>query len=238
MNLSVKREIVDIRTNLNRETLVDRIVGLLEDRVLSGELLPGMRVSEAGIANEFGVSRVPAREALQRLQEMNLLRKTHLGREVAKLSIAEFREIYELKNVVEAFGAMKGAFLTTDQDLKKIQSVIRAIENCTKSGDLRRLRHLNIQFHNLLVYCSRNQKLIQTYLSLAKQVRWIASLSLFSPNRPQQSLEEHKAIFEAFKCRDGKRVRTLLEKHTNNSMERSLHQLELKEGKEKSERSG
>lgn len=224
----------DIKSNLNRETLVGRIVDVLEDRILKGELLPSTKLSEAGIAKEFGVSRVPAREALQRLQEMNLLRKTHLAREVVKFSLAEFRELYELKNAVESYGAMKGAYLATDQDIKKIQSVIQGMENCTKSGNLKRVKHFNLQFHDLLVYCSRNQKLIQTCLSLAKQVRWVASLSLFSPNRPEQSLKEHVAIFEAFKRRDGKKVRTLLETHTHNSMERSLRQLELKEKKEKS----
>ncbi|NIS61920.1 MAG: GntR family transcriptional regulator, partial [Proteobacteria bacterium] len=74
----------DITINLNRETLVDRIVDILEGRILTGELKPTAKLSEARVAKEFGVSRVPAREALQRLQEMNLVRKTRLGREVAK----------------------------------------------------------------------------------------------------------------------------------------------------------
>jgi DNA-binding GntR family transcriptional regulator len=70
----------DIKLNLNQETLVDRIVDILEDRILTGKLEPGTKLSEVGVANEFGVSRAPAREALQRLQEMNLLQKTYKGR--------------------------------------------------------------------------------------------------------------------------------------------------------------
>jgi len=222
----------NITLNLNRETLVDRIVTILEDRILAGELLPETKLSEVRVANEFGVSRAPAREALQRLQEMNLVRKTHFGREVAKFSLEEFREIHELKNVVGAFGAMEGALNATDQDLKKIQSVIDKMKGCANSRDLRQLRSLNFQFHDLLVYCSRNQKVIDTYSLLAKQVRWAASLSLSLPDRPLRSTQEHLSIFEAFKQRDAKKVRVLMEKHTNDSMERILSQLRSKEKKE------
>jgi len=222
----------NIKLNLNRETLVDRIVNILEDRILTGELLPGTKLSELGIGNEFGVSRAPAREALQRLQEMNLVRKTHFGREVAKFSLEEFREIHGLKNVIGAFGAMKGALNATEQDLKKIQSVIDKMKGYANSRDLRQLRSLNFQFHDLLVYCSRNQKVIDTYSLLAKQVRWAASLSLSLPDRPLRSTHEHLSIFEAFKQRDAKKVRTLMEKHTNDSMERILSQLRSKEKKE------
>lgn len=114
----------NIKFNLNRETLVDRIIDILEERILTGELSPRTKLSELGVANEFGVSKVPAREALQRLEEMNQVRKTHVARGVAEFSLEEFREINELKNVVEAFGAMKGALNANDQDLTKIQSVI------------------------------------------------------------------------------------------------------------------
>ena len=220
----------NIKLNLRRDTLVDRIVNILEDRILTGKLLPGTKLSEVGVANQFEVSRAPAREALNRLEEMNLVRKTHLSREVTEFGLEEFREIYELKNVVEAFGAMKGALNATDQDLNEIQSLVDKMKDCVNSKDFSDLRRFNVQFHDLLVYCSRNQKLIETYLSLAKQVRW-AALSLTLPHRPERSTEEHLAIFGAFTQRDAGKVRTLMESHTNASMERILSQLKSKEKK-------
>jgi len=219
----------NIKLNLSRETLVDRIVNLLENRILTGEFLPGTKLSELGVANEFGVSRAPAREALQRLQEMNLVQKTHNGREVAKFSLEEFREIYELKNVVEAYGAMKGTLKARDSDLRKIESVVNNMAKCLNSEDFEKIRVLNYQFHDLMVKCSGNRKLIENYLSLVKQVRWSAALSLGLPGRPKQSFEEHKAIFEAFKQRRAQHVRTLLETHSDNNMHRILLQLEEKE---------
>jgi len=219
----------DIKLDLNRQTLVDRIVEILENRILTGELEPKTKLSEAGVANEFEVSRSPAREALQRLEEMNLVRKTHLAREVVKFSHEEFREIYELKNVVEAFGAMKGALKATNRDLRKIQSVMKNVGKCLNSGEFEKLKHLNYQFHDLLVKCSGNEKLIETYFSLVKRVRWSTPFSLGLPGRTQQSFKEHQAIFEAFKQRRAQELRDLLETHSNNNMKRVLSQLEDKE---------
>ena len=223
----------NIKLNLTRETLVDRIVEILEDRILTGELEPKTRLSEIHVANEFRVSRAPAREALQRLEDMNLVRKTHFGREVVKFSYEEFSDTYELKNVVEAFGAMEGALKATNLYLKKIESVMKKMEKCLNSREFGKLRYLNYQFHDLMVTCSGNEKLITTYLSLVKQVRWATSLSLLLPGRPQNAYEEHQAIFKQFKQGEAEKVRSLLETHSNDNMERVLSQLEDKEGQKK-----
>ena len=228
------RNRVSVKLNLNRETLVDRIVEILEDRILSGELAPGSKLSELLVANEFGVSRSPAREALQRLEKMGLVRKTLLGREVAKFSLKEFREIYELKNVVEAFGAMKGSLNATNLEIKKIQSIINDMAKSLNLGELKKVKYLNYQFHDSLVKCSRNQKLIETYILLVKQIRWATPFSFDLPGRPQQSLSEHLAIFEAFKQGEAEKVRSLLEIHSYNNMERTLAQIKYKERKKDS----
>lgn len=214
------------RLTVHRETLVDRLVQLLQESILSGNLKPKTKLSEAQVAKEFGVSRAPAREALQRLEEMNLIRKNHLGREVAEFSSDEFQQIYELKNVVEAFGAMKGALKAKEEEMARIQSVLGRMEQCILSGDLTRLRYLNYEFHDLLVSCCQNKKLIETYQSLVKQVRWATSLSLELPARPEESFREHREIFEAFQHKDEEKVRVLLEMHSNANLNRILSRME------------
>jgi DNA-binding GntR family transcriptional regulator len=216
------------RLIVHRETLVDRLVHLLQESILSGDLKPKTKLSEAQVAKEFGVSRAPAREALQRLEEMNLIRKNHLGREVAEFSPDEFQQIYELKNVVEAFGAMQGALKAKEEEMTKIQSVLRRMEQCVASGDLTHLRYLNYEFHDLLVSCCENKKLIETYQSLAKQIRWATSLSLELPARPEESFREHREVFEAFQRQDAESVRVLLEAHSHANMNRILSQMEVK----------
>jgi len=220
---------MDIKVKLNRETLVDRIVDILEDRILKGGLRPRTKLSEIHVANEFGVSRVPAREALQRLEEMNLVRKNHLGREVVEFSREEYAQIHELKNAVEAFGVMKGALKASPQHLARMQSILRRMERYASDGDLARMKPCNYEFHDLLVSCCGNQKLFDTYLSLVKQVRWATTLSLQLPARLKEAFREHQKISEAFQRRDGVAARALIEAHSQESMQRVLSQMESME---------
>lgn len=211
-----------------RETIVDKLVQILQEKILSGQLKPKTRLSEAAVAKEFGVSRAPAREALQRLEEMKLIRKSHLGREVVDFSPDEFEEIYELKNVIEAFGAMRGCRKAQEEELTKIKSIIDQMEKCISKGDLTSLRHINYEFHDLLVSCCRNKILIDTYQLLVKQIRWATSLSLELPARPKDAFSEHKEIFEAFLHKDSERVRFLLEKHSEENLKRVVSQMKAK----------
>jgi len=227
---------VSFKLNSKRETFHEQILDILEDRILRGEYPPGTRLSEALVSQEFGVSRIPAREALLSLQEMNLVRKTHLGREVASISLEEFREIYELKNVIEAFGAMQGSLKSTPQDLKKIQTVMDSIGENIKADNVNKVRHLNYQFHDLLVHCSGNRVLIKTYLKLAKKVRWSTSLLLQDIQRPSKGYAEHQGIWRAFRQKKAHHVRSLIENHSNINMERICKLLGSQESRRKGEK--
>lgn len=226
---------INSRITVYRETIVDKLVQILQEKILSGQLKPRTRLSEAGVAKEYGVSRVPAREALQRLEEMKLIRKNHLGREVVEFSPDEFEEIYELKNVIEAFGAMRGSIKAQKEELTKIKSIIDQMEKCISKGDLTSLRHLNHEFHDLLVSCCGNKMLIETYQTLVRQIRWATSLSLELPTRPKEAFSEHKEIFEAFRNKDSKKVRILLEKHSEENLKRVLSQMKEKRGEKMKE---
>jgi hypothetical protein len=74
-----------------------------------------------------------------------------------------------------------------------------------------------------------NQKLIEAYLSLVKQVRWATTLSLHLPSRLREAFREHQEIFEAFRRKDGETARALIADHSHASMQRVLSQMESME---------
>ncbi len=187
-------------------------------------------MSEVGVANEFGVSRAPAREALQRLEDMNLLQKTYKGRQVKAFNRSELRETYELKNVVEALGVMQGSLRATHRDHKEIAALLNKMSGRSKYGNIEKLQKINYQFHDRLVFSSRNRKVIDMYNLLAKQVRWAISLSLQLIDRPDLAYGEHKEIFDSFVRREAIEVRALMESHTNRAMERVFVKLRDKSG--------
>lgn len=216
------QEIEKIILTTHRETLVDKLLQHLQESIFSGRRPPKSKISEAGIAKEFGVSRVPAREALQRLEEMNLVRKNHVGREIAQFSLEEFIQIYELKNVVEAFGAMKGCMHADKQDIKKIEALIKKMKKAASRDDMDKILGLNHAFHEALVFCCGNPQIIETFMSLVKKIRWLMPFSLRLPTRLEQSYQEHEEIFIAFRKREAEKVRQLLEAHSNNNMHRIM----------------
>lgn len=208
-----------------RETLVDQIVTILEERIFTGELKPASRLSEPMVAEEFGVSRIPAREALQRLEELNLVEKTHRGRIVKLFGKNEFREIYELKNGIEAYGAMLGCLRATREQIKQLQSHVEIMRAAYLEGSFNAISAANFKFHDLLVSFCANSKVIDTYINLVKQVRWATSISLKLPDRPRQTLEEHIAIFESYVSGNAQNVLFLLHEHSKNNLDRIMRRV-------------
>jgi DNA-binding GntR family transcriptional regulator len=211
-----------IQLEFKRETLVDRITAILEERILNGELRPNSKLSEPKVADEFGVSRIPARESLQRLEEKNLVRLTHSGRVVNQFNRKDFQEIYELKNVVEAFGAMQGARKASTQQLAQLQELADLMKMQFQRGDLEALQLTNEKFHDLMVSFSDNEKVIDFFSKLVNQVRWSTARSFRRPDRPANTLKEHLEIFDAYKNRQDQKVRELLERHSTNNLQRIL----------------
>jgi len=205
-----------------RETIVDKIYYILEDQILSGELEPGAKLSEAKIAQEFGVSRAPAREALLRLEAAKLLDKSHLGRSIVELSIEEIRETYEIKNIIEAYAAMKAALYASKQDFETLKSYLDNMFDCIDPPNFQRLTELNKAFHDRIVYCCQNKQLIELYNHRLRAARWTSiSVTL----RYRQIVKEHKMIYNALVRRNGKRVRELMELHTKRGLDCIISQM-------------
>lgn len=215
--------------SMARETLADRLLKEIQERIISGKLASGERLSEPSIAKEFGVSRVPAREALQRLEEIGLVKKTYLGREVVKINKEGFKQTTELKIIVEAFGAMQGALNATEADIQHIESLLKKMEAAITATDLQFRLDLNNEYHDYLVHCSRNQKIIDTFADLSVKVRWILPYSLRTHSDPAKAHLGHLAIFEAFRRHDGVKVRSLIEKLSTASLDRILAQVDFPE---------
>ncbi len=215
--------------HFHRETLADRLVQLLQESIFSGKYPPESMISESGVSKEFGVGRVPAREALLRLEEMNLVRKNHLRREIVKLSPEEFAHLYDLKTAIESFGIIKGSQLATEGEIDAIKDILDTMDQATAQNDIVQRRKLNQTFHVALVSCCKNQTLIDAYLPLTKQLRWTTSLMIQLPDRQQESNREHREIFTAFQQKKTDKLRKLIEKHASDNVNRVLALMESSE---------
>lgn len=101
-----------IRQTGNRETdqefrtLADRVCQQIVNSIVTGELLPGQKISEPGLAKLYGISRGPLREAIRRLEGWRLIeRKPHVGARVVQLSAGELIEIYRVREALEGMAS-------------------------------------------------------------------------------------------------------------------------------------
>jgi len=204
---------------------------LLEKAIITGKFLPGERLSEAGLAKQLGVSRVPVREALIRLEELQLVRKTYRGREVVRFSSDDLRDLFEVKILIESYSASKGCKTATPQIKKRLRRLVDRMDECLEPLDYPKLRKVSDQFHNLLVESSGNRKLYEIYLTVVKHTRWTTHTSLERPGRLELSTKEHREIFDAFESGDQKIVKEVIEKHTLEVQEQVIQALKRVENR-------
>jgi DNA-binding GntR family transcriptional regulator len=119
-------------------SLVDEIAARLQADILEGRLAPGQRISAAAVSRELGVSHIPVREALRRLEAGALVESTHhQGAAVSRISIDELHEIYDLRRLIEGHVARGAAALYGEADLQARLSR-RAIASCSRTRPIRR----------------------------------------------------------------------------------------------------
>lgn len=102
-------------------SLVDEITARLQSDIVDGRLAPGQRISAAAVSREMGVSHIPVREALRRLEAGALVESTHQrGAAVNRISLDELHEIYDLRRLIEGETVRRAAARYTEDDLKSI----------------------------------------------------------------------------------------------------------------------
>src|SRR6187431_1426353 len=114
-----------LRTSVVAESLSDKVVNILVEAIERGELQPGVRIREAVIARQLGISRGPLREALGRLAGRKLLEYTpNLGMRVAKTSNKDIAEIFEIREVLEGAAVRLATQRMTDGEIGELSELL------------------------------------------------------------------------------------------------------------------
>lgn len=201
-----------------RRALVDKLASQLHARVLSGELPSGTRLRQKALAEEFGVSRTPVREALRKLQAGGLVElQPNRGAVVRGLSPREIRDAYEVRAALEALAAGLAAERVNREQLRRLeraQGEFRAALKGTitrrRGGrevaerDVRRWASANDEFHQTIHEASGNAVLAGTLAQLAQNFPRDLSRLVVSESTAmlEANVREHEAILEALAGHD------------------------------------
>ena len=206
----------------DNQTLAEKVFSELATAIVRGELAPGERLSEKALVDRYGGSRAPMREAIQKLEARNLVvRIPHAGARVVSLSLAELRDIYEVRLELESMACRLAATRMTEAEIRDLSELLedhaRSIE--ADQGMAYYQKSGNLDFHYRIIEGSKNHRLHQMLCGdLYHIVRMYRYRTSTSNERPQQALQEHQRIVEAIAARDAELAELLMRRHIQASL--------------------
>lgn len=181
----------------------DHIRDSLIERIITGEIANGSRLDEQRLAEEFGVSRTPLREALQMLQGSGLVRhELRRGTFVQFPGLEEVLEMFQVMAEVEAICGRYAARRMTKALLAGIGEALTECRTVAEEGDLAGYYLANRRFHSLIYAASGNRFLTAEASRLHSRLQPFRRRQLEVRERMRHSLAEHEAIFAALSLGD------------------------------------
>ncbi|MBE7942054.1 MULTISPECIES: GntR family transcriptional regulator [Ramlibacter] len=179
----------------------------IEEEVATGKLLPGTHLDEIELAQRFGVSRTPIREALSLLAGEGLIEiRPRRGAVVASVSPQRLLEMFEVMAELEAMCARLAARRSAEADLQRLDEAHQACRSAAAERDPDAYFYANERFHTALYAASRNEFLGEQAHALQRRLRPYRRLQLRVRNRLQRSFDEHQAILDAVRAGDEARA--------------------------------
>ena len=174
---------------------------LILEAIDVGIYKPGSRLVESELAERFGVSRTPIREALQRLETQSLLTREGRSLIVASLDHNQMAELYAVRTELEGLAARLAAQHASEEEIDVLQQMVGA--DRTWTHDASALSRSNKRFHKQLHLASHNRFLVQQLDLVHRSMALLATTSLAVEGRGPVALDEHQAIVTAISERNG-----------------------------------
>ena len=204
--------------SLSPRALYVEVAELLRQRIFSRELAPGSWIDELKLADEYGISRTPLREALKVLATEGLVTmKVRRGAYVTEVSDSDLTDVYHLLALLESDAASVVAMQATELQLMELQGLHNELEKA--AADRERFFEINEAFHMRLLEIANNRWRDQMVADLRKVMKLNRHNSLLKSGRIEESLAEHRAIMAALLARDASTSMHEMQAHFRNGLE-------------------
>jgi DNA-binding GntR family transcriptional regulator len=200
----------------------ERVLATLRQEIISGGLRPGDRLVERELADRFGVSRVPVREAIRALVTEGFVHfETPRRTVVRRLTPNDVKELFELREALEVYAAGLAASRATPQDLAEVEDPPDRAAVATEAGDAEVITDVNSRLHDRIVAMAGNTLLIEALEPVAGRLRWMTRRNEEWP----QLLVEHRELYEAIASGDPNRARAHALAHVRTNYRSTVRQL-------------
>jgi DNA-binding GntR family transcriptional regulator len=199
---------------LENLTLWQRVYEYLREEILSERLRSGTELQEVALARELGVSRGPLREAIGRLQAEGLVTvRPRRGAVVRSLSRAEFLELYQVREALEAAAIRLAVPRLGKNGIARLRELTDEMAACAQAERLDEFFEANAAFHDTIFIAAGNRKLREMYRQLVGQMGRYRTRSVSLRGSLQRSVLEHRAVVKAAAAGDADAAARLLSEH-------------------------
>lgn len=188
---------------MRRTTAPEAVLIALRGDVMRGHLGPGEQIVQETLAERYGVSRSPLREALKILEGEGLVTyHPHRGYFVTELSVDDLLEVYRLRQVLEAEALTAAVEHLTTEDCQDIGSIASEVERAMATGDLVAITEANRRFHFALFEASRMPRLVRLLRQLWDATDAYRTVYFAEEGNRAKVAAEHRAMVAAIDARD------------------------------------
>jgi DNA-binding GntR family transcriptional regulator len=202
----------------------------LREAILRGVLHAGQPLGEIQLAETFGRSRTPVREAVLKLESERLAaRVPRRGLVVAQTTRDEILEVYAVREMLDGLSARLAAQGILPQELERLTWLNERIRAAAVSGDRDAMIHLNIEFHEAICRAGRNSLLQDFMRRIHEWVRRFEDTTMSLPGRGLDAVGEHDALIEAIRRRDPDGAERIAREHMSRARQlrvSMIHQTE------------
>jgi DNA-binding GntR family transcriptional regulator len=190
---------------------------MILDAIDTGTYKPGDRLVENELAERFGVSRTPIREALQRLETQSLLTRDGRSLIVASLDHSQLAELYVVRAELEGLAASLAAQHAAPEEIRVLREMVEEDRQLLDNPSA--LARANRRFHKQLHLASHNRYLVQQLDLVHRSMALLATTSLAAEGRSEDAISEHDAIVSAIEARNQDAARAALRNHISRAFE-------------------
>ncbi|NUW36689.1 GntR family transcriptional regulator [Nonomuraea sp. SMC257] len=190
------------------------VLGELRRAITTGRLRPGDPIRQEALAEELDVSRVPLREALKTLQGEGLVTyQAHRGYFVERLSLADLREVYLIRELLEAEAVRRAAGRIGDEALRAAERAQAEVEEAAAAGDVLAMAAANRRFHMTIFEASGLPRMVRMIRTLWDSTDAYRSVYYGEPANRERVIEEHRAALDLLRRRDAEGAARVLAAH-------------------------
>lgn len=188
--------------------------------ILAGRLEPGEKIPQEQVAAQLGISRVPVREALHRLEAEGVVTlRPHVGFVVTKLTLEELEEIYATREIVEGGATSLSARQISDEELARLESIVKELRKAAKAGDLGRWLALDREFHLVTYAPCKLPRLLKIISEFWNATQGYRRAYATIPGSIEAANSAHLQILEALRRRDPAEAERLVRTHIRQTVE-------------------